>query len=280
MLALIASAPAAVGCAATPNEDAASSESDLVAHTRLDRVTPDEVAAAYMAKLRPDLERCVAGNPAIANVDKGNLKAFYRPGATAYYDVSRALDAMLAEPSVTSIPVAGIADAVEAWAKRTLSTSVDAEGFYVRQKGGWLTFVDAEVETREAKALKLAARPGGKDLSEIRAQWAEVQKVNGSSDTEWYNPVKVNGEPTLGAVKKLMGVRYGASQSAWGTKAVDEFHALREDPEFEPLAEFMKSSAIKKRWMFSDGGDEWNHQWLIVLDEHNQLWGVSIGYSE
>jgi hypothetical protein len=274
----------AVACAAEPAAETAASEAALVQQTRLDRVTPAEIASAHARSLQKDIQRCVAGNPAIVAVDAGNLGAFYRPGVDSYWAVKSAVEGMLAEPGVTSIPVATLAAAVEPWATRVLSSSVDADGFYVRPAGDTLRFYEAEMATREAKALGLAMLPGGKSLAEIRAQWAEVQSAAGTLDSYWLNPVKVAGEPDLADVRKAMNMHIAMHFSAWGNDAVDSFYETHEGPaeapEFEPIRTFLKTSAIKKRWFFEGGGDEWSHHYLVVLDEHDQLWGMSMGYSE
>lgn len=284
VLALALASFGVVGCSAERPDVVSSSEAALVQHTRLDRVRPAEVGAAYARGIADDLQRCIDGNPAILAVDAGNLGAFYRPGVVSYWDVKIALEGMLAEPGVTSVPVAGLQQAVEAWATRELSKSIDGEGFYVRPPNDTLRFYSAEVATREAKALELAVNPGGRSLKEIRAQWAEVQSAQGNLDSYWLNPVKVSGEPDLGVIRKSMDIRGSAHLAAWGWDAVDGFYEAHEGPaeapEFEPIRTFLKTSVIKKRWFFEDGGDEWSHHWLVVLDEHNQLWGMSMGYSE
>ncbi|MFO0737230.1 MAG: hypothetical protein U0270_15175 [Labilithrix sp.] len=252
--------------------------------TRLDRVTPAEVAATYAAGLRDDIARCIQGNPAISAVDAGNLGAFYRPGVQSFWGVKYAVEGMLAVPGVTSIPVASLGDAVGPWAERVMSAHVDADGFYVPTDETF-TFYEAEQVTREQKAISLAARPGGKSLADIRAMWAEVQRVQGNLDSAWLNPVKASSaDPSLGEVKKAMGIRDEADMAAWGNDAVAQFHQASEGPdeavEFDAIEAFLRTSAIKKRWYFVDGGNEWSSNTLVVLDEHNQLWGMQMGYSE
>ena len=52
-------------------------------------------------------------------------------------------------------------------------------------------------------------------------------------------------------------------------------------PEFKPIAESMKYSiGIKKRFFFEGGGPGWSSHVLVVMDEKNQLFGFSMGYSE
>lgn len=273
-----------VGCGQADTTDAASVESPLVSITRLDRVKPAEVAAEYAAHLEPSLKSCIRGNPNIVNVDRSNLDAFYRPGVQSHYDVREALDKMLSEEGVTSIPVATLSTGIASWAERALSRSVDVEGYYVAPHDGGLIFYSAEMKVREDKALSLAALPGGKPLREIREQWREVQTVQGNLDSAWLNPVKVGSEPSLGDVKKAMGVRYSASFASWGDQAIDDFYTAHEGPaeaaEFDPIRDFLKGPSIKKRWYFQDGGNEWSSNTLVVLDEHGQLWGMQMGYSE
>jgi hypothetical protein len=277
---------ASLGCAAeTRANDVAASEAALVQQTRLDRVTPAEVAATFAAGLKPDFEACIAAHPAITEINAATIAGFYQIGVTSHYGVREVLEGMLAEPGITAVPVSRLLAEIEPWATRTLSRHQDAEGYYSPPSSGVLSFYYAEQATREEKAFSLAAKPGGKDLREIRAQWKKVQGVHGNLDSFWLNPVKVSGDdPGLGEIRQAMKFPRGIEYMSWGNQAVDDFYTAHEGPaeaaEFDPISTFVKSSAIKKRWYFYGVGDAWSHNYLVVLDEHNQLWGMSMGYSE
>jgi hypothetical protein len=104
-------------CGSANAPDASLGEAELTSKTRLDVVTPAEVADTYSADLAPALLACIAGNPHITNVDLGNLNAFYRPGVASHWNVWTAVKALLAEPGVTSIPVAELATRIHSWAE-------------------------------------------------------------------------------------------------------------------------------------------------------------------
>jgi hypothetical protein len=141
------------------------------------------------------------------------------------------------------------------------------------------------MKTREEKALGLAAAPGGRSLREVRELWREVQRQRGNLDSAWLNPVKLSSDrPSLGDIRYAMQLPREAEYVSWGAEAVDDFYVayegVDEDPEFLPIADLVRGPSIKKRWYFAGGGGEWSTNVLIVLDEHNQLWGMQMGYSE
>lgn len=276
---------ALAGCA-TPNdaETAASSEAALTSITPLDRVTPAEIAATYASDVKVGLAACIAGHPAVAIVDRANLEVFYRVGSEYHWDVRQTIEGILDDAAVDSIATSELAAKIEPWATRTLSKHVDSDGFYVPPSGGQLAFYYAELHTREAKAHALARAPGGKRFDAIRALWADVQSASGTLDSSWLRPLKVSTEPSLGEIRKAMRVPDDVDLESWGDAAIDDFHATSEGPngapEFEPLATFLKSSAIQKRWLFQASDSSGSTSILVVLDEHNQLWGMQMGYSE
>lgn len=281
----VASFVALAGCGGGGAAPAVESEeASLVQQIRLDRVKPPEIAATYAARLRPDLEACVARHPEITHVDAQNLKVFYRVGVVWHWDVKYAVQGMLAEGGGAPIPTAELSARLEPYATAVLSRHVDADGFFVWPREGLLDFYEAVTATQEEKALSLAKDPGGKSLREIRAMWREVQEDRGNLDSAWLNPVKVGGPPTLGDVRKAMGIGRGVGYQSWGHDAVEDFHQAPEGPEeasaFDPIAAALRGPGIKKRWYFAGGGDEWSRNYLVVLDEHDQLWGFMMGYTE
>lgn len=283
---LVCAAFGAAACSSdAPEDDTALTDSALISgEVHLDRVTPAEVAATFAADLREPLSACIRGNPGIVNVDASNLAAFYRPGIELFWDVKVALDGMLSEPGVTSVPVATLDVEVGAWATRAMSAHADAEGFYAPRADAPLAFYAAETKTREAKSLSVAAAPGGKPMSEIRDMWREVQLVRRGLDSSWLTPVKITGSPSVGDLRRVMRLPYAGRYAGWGHGAVDQFGAAREGPAaipaFEALAALLHSSAIKKRWYFQGESAHWSSNVLIVLDQHDQLWGLQMGYSE
>jgi hypothetical protein len=282
----------AIGCgdaASASNEEEVASAAVRVALTRLDRVTPAEVAAVLAPRLNLELEKCAAAHPEIAQVNQTNLSKFYRvgdgPAVVFYSDLYGAIDSMLHEPGVTSVPVATLAGELEPWATRVLSRYADADGFFAPPFNVYER--DAR-KAREEKAFSLAASPGGKSLREIRAQWAKVEEVQHTLEpftfSSWQNPVKVAGDPDLGAVREAMRISADYEHGGSGFDAIDRFTSGMDQAgarEFEPIAAFLQSKAIKKHWLLSGrasggSGTTFIDRHLVVLDERDQLWGMSI----
>lgn len=271
------------GCSAPVAETPETAESPLVAATRLDRVTPAEVAKIYTPKVVAELDRCIAAHPEITRIDIQTISGFTHAGAVTYWEADEFLRGLLEE--TPELPVAGVKEKVEPWAIAQMSKYLDADGFYAPPLSDFLTFYSAHQAAREAKAFAAAKKPGGKDWSEIREMWREVQNANGGLDSSFELPVQMASDnPSWGDIGRALVMPFGMTQLAWGHAAVDDFGSAPEGPEdvpeWFPLAEFFKSSAIKKRWFFAGGDADWSTHWLVVLDEHDQLWAVSMGYSE
>ena len=74
-----------------------------------------------------------------------------------------------------------------------------------------------------------------------------------------------------------------------GHEAIDDFMESEEcvasaNPhDFAPIATALHGSGIKKRFSFagrSSGDFGWSRHYIVVIDEHNQVWGFQSGYSE
>lgn len=285
-LILLASATfMAVGCAPASAPDAAvASDAMLTTVTPLDRITPADVAAAYAADVKASLSACVAAHPEITRIDRANLSAFHAVGHTFHFDLSGAIESLLDDSGAPSITPAEVAERVQPWAERFLAPYADANGLYAPPTEGLTGFYYAEIDAREAKAHASAAAPGGQTFTALRALWREVQVAKSTLDSSWLRPVKVSGEPSLGEIRRTMRIPSDASFESWGEAAVDEFADAHEGPDgtpaFAPLATFLKSHAIQKRWLFQAYDHSGSTNVLVVLDEHDQLWGMQMGYSE
>jgi hypothetical protein len=74
---------------------------------------------------------------------------------------------------------------------------------------------------------------------------------------------------------------------SWGYDAIDDFWQSQEGPEghpaFEPIADMLGSAGITKRYYLFAGGYDygpWTRNYLVVIDEHDQMYGFMMGYSE
>jgi hypothetical protein len=284
LAAFLALAMVASGCAATAENDAASSsEEALTSITALDRVTPNEVAKVFADQQKDSLAKFRAYHPSITVVDGSNVDQLSDLGPSLFsYDLQETVEGLLAVRA--SIPVGELAGLIEPWAQAKLAPYANAQGLFESPEEGLLLFYYAEVGAREAKANSLAKTPGGKSLGAIRAEWAEVESDRGNLDSAYLRPVVASGEPTLGQIKKTFHVPFQAEFTAWGNNAVDQFAAAEEGPNnlpsFDGLKSFLKSNAVQKRWLFQHTDSNWSTNVLIVLDDQNQLWGFQMGYSK
>jgi len=267
-----------------PAEDLGADESLLVTQVRLDRVKPKEVAKVYADTLLPIVASCVRAHPEITAIDASHVEGFHRIGSSGNWAVREAVVGILADRGGAAIPVGELADLVEPWAGSVMSRHVDADGYYAPGRGEGLAFHEAEQYARETKALRTAKSPGRKTLRSIRESWREVEDEQDNLDSAFLLPVKVSGSPSLGDIRKAMKLPKSARYVTWGNAAIDEFAQAGDGVDglgsFDAVAGVLRGPGIVKRWYFAGGGDEWNHNYLIVLDEHDQVWGLMMGYTE
>lgn len=276
--------PAFTGCAADPQEETASDESELrgTKFTRLDQATPEQVADTFKATFVKQLDECLEAHPSIRSVTKNDISTLTSIGNLHYIDLGEALRYMLDDKGLESARPSTLKGYARSWALAKLASHVK-NGKVAFEGVDPLAIYEAVRHTEEALSIANAAQPRGIDIAALRAQWREVEAEN-NLDSDFLRPVKVDREPSLTEIKKHFG--YGRlSMQSFAWDAVDDFANAGEGPEgsvkFKPIQNALKHSlGIKKRWYLTGGGSEWSRNVLIVMDEKNQLWGFMMGYSE
>jgi hypothetical protein len=145
-------------------------------------------------------------------------------------------------------------------------------------------------DLRAAQLANATAReknPEGIDLVELRALWDDVQSET-TLDRDFFHPVILDPalletDELFAHMREVFSLEHTTYVSA-GRAAIDDFASATEgpdgDPAFERIARLLRKPSIKKRFYFSGGGDEWSTNILLVLDEHGQMFGMQMGYSE
>jgi len=282
----------ALGCAAPtsePNEDgapseAAESELTRTKFTRLDEATASEVADTFVATFNRQLDEVLAAHPNVAMITKSNVGNLTSVGTTFYIDLGDALKQMLTDRGQQSAKPSTLKGYARTWALAKLAPFV-VDGKVKFTGIDPLMIYEATSATEERLAIERAVNPRGANLATLRTQWQRVQSDRGNLDSSYLRPVKVDREPTLTEMKRHFKISSRASMESFGWEAVDGFANAGEGPDgaasFNPLRQTLKHSiGIKKRWLFTGGGDGWSTNVLVILDEKNQLWGFSMGYSE
>jgi hypothetical protein len=152
-----------------------------------------------------------------------------------------------------------------------------------------LGFYDDLVYVRNQNAREREQDPTGVDLGALRDAWREFGP--GNLDQYYLNPVILDPAvletdeiwDAMRAAFPLGGAEYISS----GEAAVRDFANAEEgpagDPGFEPIAQMLLQPSITKRFYFAGYATEpfgWSTNVLLVLDEHGQMWGLEMGYSE
>lgn len=281
-----------VGCAAEPQPEGdeqapESSESELTKtkFTRLDTATEADVADAFESRFNADLDAVLAAHPTIKVVTKTNVSTLTAVGSTFYMDLGESIRGILDKLGQASAKPTTLRNHARSWALAKLATHVLADGTVKFRGVDPLSLYEATKAAEEKNALARAVKPRGVDLAAVRSQWAKVQSDRDTLDSSFLNPVKVSKEPTLTEIKKHFGLSSRLSLQSWGYEAIDDMSAADEGPNdlpsFRPIAQTAKYAiGVKKRFFFSGGGPGWSSHVLVLMDEKNQLWGFSMGYSE
>lgn len=263
-------------------ESAEEAQTSRTTFTRLDEATAAEVADVFAARFDRELTLVLGAHPDIQTITKTNVGRLTQIGTTFYMDLKEAIELILADLGQASAKPSTLRARSRAWALGKLAPHV--KNGIVRFRGiDPLCLYEATKLTEEQLSIDRYTKARGVNLPDLRAKWSTVQGVRGNLDSAFLRPVKVSKEPTVAEMKKHFGIK--GSLQAWGWQAIDDFHQAGEGPDgaaqFEPIADSLKHSiGIKKRFFFVGGGEGWSNHVLVVMDEKNQLFGFSMGYSE
>jgi hypothetical protein len=195
-------------------------------------------------------------------------------------DMAGAIEAMMDSLQKDALTLDELRAAVPDWAPTVVQ--VDDQEHAIWDAADPLIVYTAIGESNERNAFARAEDPTGMSLAELREKWAVVESEN-NLDSSFVLPVLVSQEPTLTEIRKNLHGPW-AEIVAYGADAIDAFHGADEGPggseSFVPIVEALKRTSIKKRWYFYSAGENWSRNTLVVLDEHSQMWGFSMGYSE
>lgn len=281
-----------VGCSgAAPSDQAPASESadalgGAATGRRLADSNVDQVVAAAEALVRDHVAILTAAHPSIHRITRATRVEFtyVAQTQTSFMEVSELIDAVLETQS--SVAPSTLVGRVDALLRPHVERSTNAAGVVkcsVDNALGLLSYAACERAEHE-NAFSRVASPTGIDFDEIRAAWKKTTERGHNFDSALILPVAFDREPTLQQIRKAAGIRVAFGEA--GLDAIDDFagaseSAAAENPqEFAPIARALRGAGIKKRFSFNGGGEGWSRHVLVVIDEHNQVWGFESGYSE
>jgi hypothetical protein len=231
------------------------------------------------------IDACAAAHPTMTLVSKTSASTFTSVGVVHYIDLGEAIQKMLVDKGQTSAKPSTMKGWARAWALTKIAPFVQSNGTVKFTGIDPLLVYEAVKAAEEGNSLDRAVNPRGANIDDLRVKWSEVQRERGNLDSAFLRPVKVDREPSVTEMKKHFGIPRQASLQAWGWDAIDQMAQAGEGPngsmKFLQIARTLKYGiGVKKRFYFSGGGDGWSTNILVVMDEKNQLWGFSMGYSE
>jgi len=280
------------------DEEAASYEGKADSHvqfTRLAAASPEEVAAAFDQRVGAQLEGCFDAYKRMFDADATELTneiaAKFLNVSTqtegrhcrSWSELADTVNGLLAQEDASSISVDDALPLIPQWAASQMKVGSDGVVFDESRSTFWQDLSDTE----DANAMARMKKPRGIDPAELRVQWDKVRQDT-TLDRDFHNPVTfsdgaLEGRSLFRSLRAAFPLRSTRLVST-GQNAIRDFGEAQEgpegDPEFTPVASLLRKTSIRKRFYFSGGGEGWSTNMLIVIDQHNQVWGLRMGYSE
>ncbi len=289
LLCFTLASPLLAGCSqeVPQSNDAETSEEALTRSTPLDRVTVTEIAAVYERTILSELDACVAAHPDIQTISsEEETSKFVANGNVYLHDLGDYIELQL--KSQSSITVSALRFGVKAFAEKELKSlgagTVAFDKLYEQRASQdlWFRYSSAYELAAEEKALSLVRSPAGVDVPALRQMWKGVQEDRDRLDSAFLRPVAFAGHPTIGDLRKAFKI--SVAYQEWGSDALDAFQHGREaagdNATFAKIRTVLENPSIKKRFYFEGQEDSWSHHVLVLVDEYDQAYGFSMGYSE
>lgn len=287
-LVLYAALLSTVGCSAG-GEDAVAVSETALSGARLANATVDDVVLSAEELVREHVSTLTAAHADIRRLTENNRNEFTRVGNVSYPEVRELIGKVLETQS--SVAPSRLAGRVDEFLRPDLQGAANPAGVVSCTSTGQslpLLRYSACERAEQKNAFSRARQPRGIDFGEIRSAWDQtVRGVNVSLDSWIVLPVAFEHEPSLAEIRRAAGVRVDFSKA--GLESIEDFVqasecVASENPtDFAPIAAALRGQGIKKRFSFSgraNGDFGWSRHYLIVVDEHNQVWGFQSGYGE
>jgi hypothetical protein len=177
-------------------------------------------------------------------------------------------------------------NSMKTWALQELKKGILDGRVVATDQWKWIYFYAHINQANIKNALARANNPSGTTYKKIMDAWDEVLS-NTNLDNDFLLPVIVdpkvlNSSAIFSYIRAYFSIR-GKYVSA-GRKAVADFAQSREGPDSETfnkvLAPLLNTPAFKKWFFFQGAGENWSRNYLLVVDNQNQMFGLEIGYSE
>jgi len=275
---------ALAACGGTPDADPTSEDALAGGGRRLANASVDDVVDAGERMVREQVALLTHAHPSVTTLTKSNVSAFTQDGSTSYLALSELLSEVLKNQA--SVKPSTLAAQVDGLLRPIAESKASANGVVrcsASSSLGLLAYDACERAERE-NAFKRAKSATGVDWDTIQSAWSET--ISGSSLDNWMVlPIAFTSEPSVERVRSSAGIRVALTSS--GTKAVDDFLSAGEcapadhRDAFAPIEAALRGSGVKKLYFFGGSpASNVSRNYLIAVDERNQVWGFQSGYSE
>lgn len=262
----------------------------------LRNVTPEEVLPVALKKMNVDIENSFGGEAPLF-IDSNSFKDFKNLKYGYASDLNELTGKALKSLGKTEFTYSEFIEALS----ETVYKAYDLCSIYVSGKKVVVTKyesknVDQEEcsflngylgdsldEARFNKAMKLAKNTSAYKIKDLFEMWGEGVSNDGKNlDSFFELPRLVVGDYNPEALFGALG-NQGYELLASGQAAIDAFFSGGEAPEalyFQDMIKVLKSSKTAQFYFFAGGGENFSRYSLMIVDEHNQVYSFTMGYSE
>lgn len=261
--------------------------------------TPDETAPVFLELFSKRFDVAKEDHPEISEISNETIPNFVlvqsSKGTLQKEDTNLCLllREIVATQSTEKTLVASVKEVALAWAKEKYSACTVNGIVYRYEEKSSLDRVkcsfdkeldEALSETRVRNVFAKIKNPDGINLKELVDAWKQIESELGGIDYNFILPLVYDKEPSFEEINEIISSdSYFVSS---GRKAVNQFFleisVLYDGSPFDFIIQTLKGPGIKNAYYFVAVQEEPSttitHS-LLILDEHNQVYGLEIGVS-
>lgn len=291
---------------------------DDVPIKKLGLSTPEETTVVFMELFNKKLEEAKKAHPGMTEIKKVDISDFttltsakspsFKANDTDFSKIVGEIFTFISKDKAT---LEEISKAAEALAKeRYEACSIEgADGTKIVYKAEEDECLDqgkchfdgimntAVRESRARSALAKVEDPTGIKLADLIALWDSIQGELGGFEYKFLFPVIVGSAPDYSRIRDAFDFQTkstGPQDRNWrrfncsskNDDPISKFFiaiAGKENEEiFSPIVEILKLASIKSSFYYTASGEvpKWSIHSLLILDEHGQMYGLEVLFSD
>ena len=252
---------------------------------------PGEVADAFTRDFAARMARAVLGHPRMTMISERNLEKFcvLCPETGDYdYPLEEGIRALLRYLGRRQAPPKVLVEAAQGYMVTELEACLECG--QVTGKAFQISGINHKLldQCFAEAAFRQAANPAGLDLRRVRQEW--LGDLGYREERQFLYPVKFQGEPRWQEVIRALGMDLDSDPDRviLGDKALQAFadseYGLEGSETFAPLQERLReggrNGSLLKCICITYSGDAYFLEALLIVDQHQQAWGLKIFFCD